>query len=52
MRVATCALLQPQVRTEEELAEAFSYARNEGADKLCFIECLVHRWVLFSSSSD
>jgi len=34
-----------QVRTEEELAEAFSYARNEGADKLCFIECMIHRRV-------
>ncbi|PRW44348.1 pyruvate decarboxylase 4 [Chlorella sorokiniana] len=37
------ALYAVRVGTEEELAEAFSYARNEGADKLCFIECMIHR---------
>ncbi|KAI7842956.1 hypothetical protein COHA_003462 [Chlorella ohadii] len=39
------ALYAVRVRTEEELAEAFIYARNEGADKLCFIECMIHRRV-------
>lgn len=37
-------LLPPaQVRTEEELAAALQSAQGEAADRLCVIECIVHR---------
>lgn len=36
-------LFATRVRTEEELLAALASAQGEAADKLCFIECIIHR---------
>ncbi|KAI3428523.1 hypothetical protein D9Q98_007346 [Chlorella vulgaris] len=36
-------LYATRVRTEAELVEAIDMVQGDGADKLCFIECMIHR---------
>lgn len=41
--LSTCLCSHPQVSTEAQLVAALDHTQTDAADKLCFIECIIHR---------
>lgn len=40
--ISTCLCSHPQVSTEAQLVAALDHTQTDAADKLCFIECIIH----------